>query len=25
VSLHGVPTAGLWTRLADEIALWLAL
>jgi D-alanyl-D-alanine carboxypeptidase (penicillin-binding protein 5/6) len=24
VSLHEVPTAGLWTRLADEIGLWLA-
>jgi D-alanyl-D-alanine carboxypeptidase (penicillin-binding protein 5/6) len=24
VSLHEVPTAGLWTRLTDEIALWLA-
>ena len=24
VSLHDVPTAGLWTRLADEVRLWLA-
>jgi D-alanyl-D-alanine carboxypeptidase (penicillin-binding protein 5/6) len=23
VSLHRVPTAGLWTRLTDEITLWL--
>jgi D-alanyl-D-alanine carboxypeptidase (penicillin-binding protein 5/6) len=23
VSLHAVPTAGLWTRLSDEIRLWL--
>jgi D-alanyl-D-alanine carboxypeptidase (penicillin-binding protein 5/6) len=23
VSLHEVPTAGLWTRLTDEIRLWL--
>lgn len=24
VSLHEVPTAGLWTRFTDEIELWLA-
>jgi D-alanyl-D-alanine carboxypeptidase (penicillin-binding protein 5/6) len=24
VSLHAVPTAGLWTRLSDEIHLWLS-
>jgi D-alanyl-D-alanine carboxypeptidase (penicillin-binding protein 5/6) len=23
VSLHAVPTAGLWTRLSDEVRLWL--